>query len=344
MLPRLRAPHADDVAGALAELGLRLFGQTVGDSCADVASYEGVALDALFPAPARVPAVRVSDRWRVPGLASEDLVFESLHEPIPPAFRAVYASRYVETHTVYARRIRPASARDRPRLLYLHGYMQPETVLEEVALLATMALRLDVEVIQLQPPYHGRRSPRGMTLGGEFYWTADLVRSIEALRQNLLDARTLLGWLLAEDPRPVGLMGLSLGGALTLALTCLDARFAFSVPVIAHMDLAAMVADAPVLAGMRRDLRRFGWSLDDFRGFVSRLGWYRLQPQLPPDRIHVFAASDDRFFDPALVADMWERWDRPDIRWYPSSHMGFLVHLPEVVGAVRAIVDRHAGG
>jgi hypothetical protein len=32
----------------------------------------------------------------------------------------------------------------------------------------------------------------------------DLVRSFEALRQTLLDARTLLGWLLASDARPVG--------------------------------------------------------------------------------------------------------------------------------------------
>src|SRR4029079_17056673 len=159
-------------------------------------------------------------------------------------------------------------------LLYLHGYMQPETYLEEFALLVGMALRLNVEIIQLQPPYHGRRTPRAARFGGEFYWTAGLVRSIEALRQNVLDARTLLGWLLAEDPRPVGVLGLSLGGALTLILTCLDARFAFSLPLIAHMDLAALVADAPVLTRVRRDLRRFGWRAEDFRQFVSDMGWY----------------------------------------------------------------------
>jgi hypothetical protein len=42
----------------------------------------------------------------------------------------------------------------------------------------------------------------------------------------------------------------------------------------------------------------------------------------------MFAASDDRFFDPAIVEEMWRRWGRPAIRWYPGSHMGFLVQLP----------------
>jgi hypothetical protein len=61
----------------------------------------------------------------------------------------------------YARRIRRAAARRRARLLCLHGYMQPETFVEEPALLTTMALQFNVEVIQMQLPYHGRRAPRG---------------------------------------------------------------------------------------------------------------------------------------------------------------------------------------
>ena len=338
----LAAPHPDELTGAIADAGLRLFGQAAQDTCADLAVYEGLPLDVLFPPPRAVPAAEVTTRWWVPGVVSEDVVFGSLHEPLEPHFRRRYETDYRETHTVYARRIRPAAARRRPRLLYLHGYMQPETGLEEIALLASMALWLDVEIVQVQPPYHGRRSPHGTNFSGELYWTADLVRSFEALRQNLLDARTLLGWLLAEDDRPVGVMGLSLGGALTLGLTCLDERFAFSIPLIAHMDLAAMVADAPVLAPMRRDLGHFGWSVEDFRAFVARTGWYDLRPRLSPDRIHIFAASDDRFFDPVLVEAMWRRWGEPEIHWYPSSHMGFLLHLPAVLGEVRQIVDRHA--
>ena len=336
---RARALHPDLVVGGLSEI-LRPLANPVRDTLADTAIYAGRSLEELFPAPASTPDVKVTRRWRLPRLVSEDLVFRSEHEPIEPKFRRRYWRDYPETHRVYARRVRPASARQRPRLLYLHGYMQPETFIEELALLSTMSLMLDVEVIQMQPPYHGRRAPRRSRFSGELYWTADLVRSFEALRQTLLDARTLLRYLLAADERPVGITGLSLGGALTLCLTCLEERFAFSVPLIAHMDLAALVADAPVLATMRRDLRSFGWGIKEFGAFVRRLGWYDLRPKLPPNRVLMIAASDDLFFDPRVVRKLWIQWGKPEIRWYPTSHMAFIAQLPESLRAMREFIDR----
>ncbi len=331
--------HPDLVVGTLSEL-LEPIANPVSNTLADVGTYAGRRLDELFPGPQAVPAVTVTRRWRLPGLLSEDLVFRSAYVPIEPKFRRRYFRQYRETHRVYARRVRPAAARRRPRLLYLHGYMQPETYIEEFALLTTMAVRLNVEVVQMQPPYHGRRAPGASRFSGEFYWTADLVRSFEALRQTLLDARTLLHWLLAEDERPVGVAGLSLGGALTLMLTCLEERFAFSIPLIAHMDLAALVADAPVLAKMRRDLRSFGWEPNEFGAFVESLGWYDLLPRLPVERILLIAALHDRFFNPRLVERMWKSWGKPAIRWYPTSHMGFIAHLPEALGSMRKFIDR----
>ena len=339
----LGIPHPDIVTGALSEI-LQLGARPVANTLGDLGTYAGRPLEDLFPAPKRVPEVRVSARWRLPGLVSEDLVFRSLHVPIEPRFRRRYREHYREAHDVYARRIRPAAARRRPRLLYLHGYMQPETYIEEFALLVGMALELDAEIIQMQFPYHGRRTPRGARFSGELYWTADLVRSFEALRQTLLDARTLLSCLLAENARPVGIAGLSLGGALTLSLTCLEERFAFSVPLIAHMDLGALVADAPVLGKMRRDLRSFGWGDKEFGAFVASVGWHQLRPKLPVDRILVIAASNDRFFDPRVVKRMWKRWGKPAIHWYPTSHMGFIAHLPEALREMRAFIDQHVAG
>lgn len=335
----LPLPHPDELTGLMARV-LQALTRSSRNTLADLDVYRGLPIDTVFPAPQRIPEARVTTRWRLPGIVSEDIVFTSLHQPLEARFAARYREKYGSVDIVYARRVRPSAARSRPRLLYLHGYMQPETYLEELFLLVAMAQLLDMEIIQLQPPYHGRRTPARALYGGELYWTADLVRSIEALRQTLLDARTLLGWLLAEDPRPVGISGISLGGALSAALTCLDARFAFSAPLIAHMDLAAMLEDAPVLETMRRELASFGWGIDDFRRFVGDIGWYDLAPVVPVERIHLFAASEDLFFDPKLVEQMRRAWGSPQIRWYPCSHMGFIPRLPLVLGEIRRFTDR----
>ena len=331
-------PHLDDVVGALAR-AIQVLRPRPRNTLDRLGAYEGLALGTLFPAPDRVPEVTRRRRWRLGGVESEDLTFPSLHEPLEPDFRRYYHARRRRIHTVYARRIRPDTAPGRPRLLYIHGYMQPETVLEEVALLATMASRLEMEVIQIQPPYHGRRKPRSSRFDGELYWTADLVRSMESLRQTLLDARTLLAWMRRESPAPVGVVGLSLGGALAASLTCLEPGFAFSAPFIAHMDLGALVADAPVLGAMRADLAGFGWQPRDFADFTERFGWNGLRPVIPVERIQLFAAQDDHFFRPAVVRKMWKRWGRPAIQWYPGSHMGFIAHLPDAVRRLRAFVE-----
>jgi len=331
-------PHPDRITGALARLA-QVLRPSPRNTLDRLGAYEGLAPEVLFPAPPGVPDVRRSQRWRVPGMKSEDLRFRSAHEPIEPEFRSYYAARTRRIQTVTARRIRPAGARGRPRLLYIHGYMQPETVVEEIALLTTMARALQMEVVQLQPPYHGRRKPRASFFDGDLYWTADIVRSFEALRQTILDARSLLAWLRSESAEPVGIAGLSLGGALTAALACVEPGFAFAAPFIAHMDVGALTADAPVLGAMRSDLAKFGWTPADLGDFLERIGWNGLRPVIPAPRIHLFAGSDDLFFKPEIVADMWTRWGEPPIAWYPCSHMGFIAHLPDALRRLRAFAD-----
>jgi dienelactone hydrolase len=331
-------PHPDDLAGLVARVA-QLARPRARNSLDRIGAYEGLPIERLFPAPTGAPRMRIRRRWELAGLLSEDISFASLHDPIEPEFRQHYWARRRRIHTVYARRIRPVNRRARARLIYLHGYMQPETPLEEFALLATMARRLDVEVVQLQPPYHGRRKPRRSRFDGELYWTADVVRSLESLRQSLFDARTLLACLHAEAPGPVGVSGLSLGGALAAALTCLEPGFAFSVPLIAHMDVGRLMADAPVLGAARGDLARFGWSPQDFSDFMTRIGWDGLRAVLPPERILLLAARDDRFFRPEVVEAMWRRWGEPEIEWYPCSHMGFIAHLQAVVARMREFLD-----
>ncbi len=303
-----------------------------------LSAYRGLSIDELFPAPSRLPRVRSRERWSLPGFHNEDLFFSSLHEPVEPRFAEHYHARSRRYHTVYARRIRPAGTEGRPRLLYIHGYMQPETIVEELTLLSGMARALDMEIVHLQPPYHGRRTPRGSVYGGERFWTADVVRSFEAMRQMLLDARTLLSVMLEESSAPVGVAGVSLGGAFSCSLACLEPRFDFAVPFIAHMDMGALLRDAPVLGAMRRDLAAFGWTWREFAEFFRAIGWDDLLPLVPSDRILLFAAEKDRFFDADVLRDMWRRWDQPAIHWYPHTHLGFIPHMPRAITQMRQFV------
>jgi pimeloyl-ACP methyl ester carboxylesterase len=330
-------PNLDDLAGALVR-PLQLLRTRPRNTIDRLSAYEGLDRDVLFPAPAALPRLRTRKRWSLPGFDNEDLFFGSSYEPIEPRFAEHYHSRSRRFQTVYARRIRPRGCEGRPRLLYIHGYMQPETIVEELTLLSGMASALGAEIVHLQPPYHGRRTPRGSAYGGERFWSGDIVRSFEAMRQTLFDARTLLSVMLQEAPTPVGVAGVSLGGSFSAALTCLEPRFDFTIPLIAHMDMGALFRDAPVLSAMRMDLGAFGWTAREFGEFFERIGWNQLFPVVPVDRILLFAAEHDRFFDPHVMRAMWRRWGEPKIYWYPTTHMGFIPYMPQAIVRMRDFI------
>ena len=334
--------HPDAITGRMAA-ALHLVARRTENTLDRVGVYRQAGLRGLFPPPpdTPVPVVR-TPRWRLGGWAGEDWSFTSLHRPLDAVHAEKTRRECPENATVWARRIAPVGRRARGKLLYIHGWLQPETRLEEMGLLWPLARHLDLEIVQMQPPYHGRRTPRHARFGGELFWTADMVRSMESVRQAVLDARTLLGRMLADegDPRPVGVSGISLGGFFSLLLACVEPRLAFALPLIAHVELGAIIRDAPVLSRMRRELSAHGWSVDDLMTFIDECDWSALRPVLPLDRIQVHVADDDRFFDPEVSRRMLERWGQPETRWWSASHMSFIPQLPRVARDLQGFVDR----
>lgn len=334
-------PHLDEVTGVFADVVHRL-GRSVPKTLSALEGYEGREMEEIFPSPKGVPQPIIKQRWRRGGVRSEDVVFPSVYKPLSESFTTRYNKDYQRCHTVYARRIVPEGTDVRSRVLYIHGYMQPETILEEEIVVARLARTLKREVIQLQPPHHGRRRPKASRFDGEFFWSSDLVRSLEAVRQTIYDARHLLNWMLAEHDQPVGVTGISLGGSISAILTCVEERLAFSCPLIAHMDLAAVTYDAPVLKRMRRELARQGWSLHQFEQLLGSWGWYQLTPLVPKEHIQLFAGKEDRFFPAQKVVSMQRLWGDPLIRWRQTSHMGFIPLLPWIFAEMKDFLDERS--
>ena len=104
------------------------------------------------------------------------------------------------------------------------------------------------------------------------------------------------------------------------------------------MDMGALLKDAPVLGAMRKDLAAFGWTPREFGEFFTSIGWDELLPVIPTERILLFAAEKDRFFDAEVLRAMWRRWGEPTIHWYPTTHMGFIPHMPGAIVRLRAFV------
>ncbi len=333
--------RADQVAGALSRLlHLRAAKE---DTVADLrARYSGLAPDVMFPAP---PAGDLQPLGRTlldRATRMSTLSWPSAHEVISPEYDARHRGEYSKNLTAWARWYRPDGRRRDHCLVYVHGWLEPGSWVEEATMFRKWGRALDVDFLHVALPFHGRREPKGSLFSGEYFWTADLVRSVEGVRQAVCDARAAIGWLRNVGYRTVGVTGISLGGAIDMILACVEPLPDYVIPIVAHLKLEDAVEHAPILWRMKQDLHRFGLDEGARRELFRAIGWSGYAPLLAPDRQLWIQAEDDEYIGADLVREQWEAWDRPGIFWIEGGHMTFPLHLDAMTAAMRDFVARVA--
>jgi dienelactone hydrolase len=257
--------------------------------------------------------------------------------PICPHYRARHASEYFLNQRVTARWIHPRSGPRRSALIYVHGWLEPGPWIEEAVLLPRLHDELGVDVLHIQLPFHGSRNPRSALFHGEFFWSADLVRTVEAVRQSVIDVRTLMAWLRAvHGYEEIGVTGISLGGGITMALACVEPAPDWIAPIIGHLKLGEAIEEAAILWRMKSDLERFGIDAARRKDLFTRLGLGTMKPKIPPERQLWIAAQDDAYITPRLVKEQWREWGEPPIEWIPGGHMTFPLSIGRMITRMKA--------
>lgn len=316
---------ADRVAGALSRL-LHLRGakqNTIGY----LDRYLDLSAEQLFPEPRPITDLRIRRTLVDRVVRTSSLSWTSTHEVLCPRYRQRHEGEYRNNLTAHARWIRPEGAPRDTCLIYVHGWLEPGSWAEEATLFRKWSRELPVDLMHVALPFHGPRKPRESLFSGEYFWTADLVRSMEGVRQAATDARALMAWLREQGYEKVGVTGISLGGAITMLLACLEPLPDCVIPIIAHLQLEAAVEAAPILWRMKHDLEKWGIDAEQRRDLFARLGLSSYQPKLAPERQLWVQAREDVYIDAALAEEQWLAWNQPTILWIDGGHMTFPLHV-----------------
>lgn len=329
---------ADIVAGRLSRLLHGLRGPRE-NTLPDLPQYFDLSPSEFFPTPPPLEDVEerssIATRWH----HTTTLSWQSRHEVFCPRYRTRYETEYSSNRKAWARWIKPDGEQRKECLVYVHGWLEPGSWVEELFIFPRWMRELDVDVLHVSLPFHGLRNSPGALFSGEYFWTADLVRSMEGIRQSIYDVRSAIEWLRRKGYSRVGAAGISLGGSLAMLLACLPPTPDYIVPIVGHLMLGEAVEHASILWRIRRDLERWGADRDQRFEIFDRLGFEHYVPALSPQKQLWIDAREDAHIDSRLVISQWEAWGRPHIHWIPGGHMTFPLHLREITAVMRRFLE-----
>lgn len=334
-----RGHIVDRIAGQLSHVLHGLRGPKE-NTLADLEQYLDLPLDALFPAPPPGSAVTMRQSWFDRRRRTTSLSWESAHAPLSSLYRLRHEREYRRNLTAWARWVRPDGVQRKKCLVYVHGWLEPGSWVEEYFMFPGWGRELGVDLVHVALPFHGVRNPRTSLFSGEYFWTADLVRSVENIRQAACDARTLIAWMKTQGYESVGTLGISFGGSIAMLLACLPEVPDYVIAIAAHLAIGEASESAEILWRTKRDLERWGVDEATRRRVWQRLGIDRARPLLAADRQLWIEAREDAHIDPDLVRAQWEDWGRPNLHWIPGGHMTFPLHMGEITRAMGEFLQR----
>ncbi len=308
------------------------------NTATDLDPYLELEPTQMFPPPGPVDDFSVG-RTFIDRLARSSTVrWTSRHRVLCPKYRFRHHGAYQRNLRNQIRWVRPDGKRRKSALIYVHGWLESGSWAEETTLFRKWGRELDADLVHVSLPFHGPRKPPSSLFSGEFFWTADLVRTVEAVRQAVFDVRQTVSWLRAQGYQQVGITGISLGGAVTMITACLTPGPDFVIPIVAHLQLGEAVEQAPILGRMRRDLERWGMGQASRRQLFERIGWHAYQPVLSAANQLWIAARDDVYIDAELARAQWQQWGQPSILWIDGGHMTFPLHMGVITNAMASFM------
>jgi pimeloyl-ACP methyl ester carboxylesterase len=173
-------------------------------------------------------------------------------------------------------------------------------------------------------PYHARRKPDG-TRSGELAVTSDLVRTLEAVRQAVVDVRTLIGALWELGSRDIAILGFSLGGWAGSLLGLTEPKISKALLVTPIVRPDELFLSSPFFSSLRENLKD-----KDNAGFFGPLNHLFLPingtPVVDPQHIHLIGAHEDPLAAPGSLDELSSIWGcRNEI--LPGGHINLYFTL-----------------
>jgi dienelactone hydrolase len=235
-----------------------------------------------------------------------------------------------ENNTVHAEYFAPVGfGPKRPGVIVLHILGADFPLSRYMA--ARMADR-GIFALFVKLPYYGERRPHGRdgAVPSKRLVSADIERTMTAMRQAVLDVRRAGCWLASQpnvDLAHVGVAGISLGGIVSALTAAIDPAIKDGAFLLAGGDLSTILWEMPEGAQFRKVRIESGRTKADLKKLTNAFDPLTYANGLVGKRMLLIAGNVDEVVPPSCTKLLWEAAGKPPITWYDCGHYSSVGYL-----------------
>lgn len=238
-----------------------------------------------------------------------------------------------ENNTVHADYYRPGGAGPFPCVIVLDILDGTEKV---ARLCASTLAQNGIGGLFVTLPYYGPRRPAGSKLR---MLSTDVPRSVEAVRQSVLDLRCATAWMAARpevDPQRLGIMGTSLGSLIGTLTAEMEPRLGRVAILLGGGGFVDAYYDHPRARPYREAWEAAGGTRDAVVKFLAPVDPLTYAANLKDRKVLMLAAKHDQIILPKMTEALWNATGRQQIYWVDGDHFSAALYLvPGLTQVVR---------
>ena len=191
-----------------------------------------------------------------------------------------------------------------------------------------------INALFVQMAYYGPRRPANSKVR---MLSTDIPRTLDAVRQTVLDVRVAGAWLASRpenDPNRVGILGTSLGSFVAALCAETEPRFSRVALLLGGGGLVDAFYEHPQAKPYVGIYELFGGNKDKVKQVIAPADPLTLADRLRGRSVVMLNASRDEIVPPSATKAFWEAAGKPRLVWYDTTHYGAALYIPKMFRVV----------
>jgi dienelactone hydrolase len=237
-----------------------------------------------------------------------------------------------ENNTVYAEYYRPRGQGPFPGAIVLDITAGDQSLSRTIA---TSLAQHGIAALFVQMAYYGPRRPAGSKLR---LLSTNIPRTVDAIRQTVLDVRRAAAWLASRpeiDAQRLGVHGTSLGSMVGALAAEMEPRLQRVSIALGGGGLVDYYYDDPRARSYRKFWEALGGTKQRIVDLLAPIDPLTYAANLKDHKVLMIAGKRDDIVPPKTTVALWKAAGEPRIVWYDCSHYGaalfFVPIMDEVV-------------